>query len=627
MAVEIGTGEHIAAAQQAVRSGDWPEALRRWQTVQTIAPTYAPAYLGAGNALREAGRLEDAEQAFSAGLARFPDHEALAFAWATLATLRRDWPAAIERWSAVRTRFPLHPQVYLGSIHAIRGAGQFQLLEPLAADAEAALAASKQNASDTATALRLELEIAKMRLDWQAVRLATEQLIARETQPSAQLWLSLAQACLRDRPEDRPEEHKEAGSFDHLEARSEVRLTNDNAADHAAQQAIAINNRLTQAWMVRLQIATRRGDGETALACYRALIDIDPGVVRWRLKLAQLLSWLGRVKESLAELEQVQTKWPEDPMVKVFLRSYGSDMDDPGATPGATVDEPGATPGANMAKPAATAGPVGPTTRPIKDRAANDPDFAKEKDLELIASQAPALSDQRRTSLVPDAERDVLIATMPGADTAVLVFTGTNDEVSMPLEIFDRYLSIFPVTAVYLKDFRRLRFLQGITSLGDDLPATLTALRNLLVDLGIKRLSTLGNCVGGFAAIRYGVELDAERVLAFSPPTYSPVETPVQLEEGRRFMKKRLEANIPRDLMDLQSFLSERTYTGRIDLFYEDLDPRDQSNAVRLAGLPGVHLQPQAERSYRLLRRLAASRPNFLELLAGSLGVSPRDAY
>jgi tetratricopeptide (TPR) repeat protein len=557
----------IVSAQQAADRHDWAEASRCWQEVQSTSPDYAPAYLGIGNAFREAARLEDAECAFAAGVARFADNEPLTIAWASLANLRRDWPAALDRWSLARTRFPINPWCYLGSINALRGAGHSDPLESLAAEAKTALAEAKVRGLDVAAALRVELEIAKALLEWEAVKRCSERIIAREAHPSANILLSLAQACFR--------------------------LEDPVGADSAAERALSADPSLTGAWIVRLQVATQKGDGETALKCYRALVELNPGVVRWRLKLAQLLSWLGRVKESLAELDRVRAQWPNDPMVKVFLRNYGSEGE------------------GNQASAIAPNG-----------RAEHDPDFAKEKDLEAIAGQAPDAALRLRPLLVPDAERDVLIAEMPGAEAAVFVFTGTNDEVSMPLELFDRYLSTLPFTAIYLKDFKRLRFLQGIESLGADLPTTLEALQSKLARLGVKRLCTLGNCVGGFAAIRYGVELEADRIVAFSPPTCSPVETPIKLEEGRRFMKARLEANVSRDLTDLQPFLSGRRQSAWIELFYEDPDPRDRAAAQRLLGLPGVHLRPQMELSYRLLRRLAASNPDFLRLLGDSLAVS-----
>jgi hypothetical protein len=349
---------------------------------------------------------------------------------------------------------------------------------------------------------------------------------------------------------------------------------------------------LVEAVLVRVWVATDRGDGETALSCYRTLVKLKPGAVRWRLKLVQLLSWLGHVKESVNELENIRGRWPADPMVRMFLLNYGSESDE-------------------IPMPPDAAG------RPAE----GDPDYSKEEDLQVIADKAPGQAEQVRKLVVADPERDVLLAEVTGAETAVLVFTGTNDGLSMPLSLFDRYLATLNLTAIYLKDFNRLRFLQGIQSLSDNYQGTLEALRNMLNRAGVKRLCTIGNCVGGFAAIRYGIELGAERIVAFSPPTYTSRDPLTKMEEGRRFMRTRLEANVPSEMMDLKPFLEARRHDAQIDLLYEEKDPRDRVNALRLSSLPGIRLHPQPELSYRLLRRLAFSNPDFRGLLANLLEI------
>src|SRR5207253_2205915 len=116
--------------------------------------------------------------------------------------------------------------------------------------------------------------------------------------------------------------------------------------------------------------------------------------------------------------------------------------------------------------------------------------------LQAIADNAPDQAAQVRPTLVVDPESDVLVANVPGAETAVLVFTGSNDGVAMPLPIFDGYMATLNVTTIYLKDFRRLRFLMGVQSLSQDYQGTLAALRDITSRAGVKRLCTVGNCDG-----------------------------------------------------------------------------------------------------------------------------------
>jgi len=565
----------IDRARRATEQRDWLEARRCWDAVRESSPHHIPAYLGAGHALREAGLYDEAELALGAGAERFPDDEQIAIARASLANARRDWPTALSRWEIVRSRFPENPWSYLGNVQALRGSGRSDQAGPLLVSAENALAAAKQRGLDAVTALRAEFEIARARMDWPSVRQSAEKIIARETAPSAQVFLALAQA------------HWHLGDADQ--------------ADLAALRAVSADPSLVDALLVRVWVATGRGDGETALACYRALVKLNPTAVRWSLKLVQLLNWLGRVREAASELENIRGRWPNDPVVAAFLLNYG--------------------PAAEQLQPVAGKAPAkAEHARPLL---VADPDFAKAEEVVAIAEKAPGPEEWLRPLVVADPERDVLLAEFRGAEAAVLVFGGTNDEVAMPLPLFDRYLATMNLTTIYLKDFRRLRFLLGIESLSDDLPGTIVALRNMLDRLGVKRLCTIGNCVGGFAAIRYGVELGADRILAFGAPTFSSRRPLLKIEEGRRFMRNRLEANVPRARMDLKPFLKHRRHNSQIELFYEEQDPSDRMHALRLSGLPGIFPHAQQELSYRLLRRLAVSHPDFRGMLAELLRVAP----
>ena len=89
-------------------------------------------------------------------------------------------------------------------------------------------------------------------------------------------------------------------------------------------------------------------------------------------------------------------------------------------------------------------------------------------------------------------------------------------------------------------------------------------------------------------------------------------------------MRNRLDAKVPKDMIDLKPFLEARQHAGPIDLFYEEEDDRDRIQALHLAGLPGVRLHPQPGLSnHYLLRRLALSNEDFPGMLGKLLGVEP----
>jgi len=559
----------IDRARRATQDRNWPEACRCWDALAPYPERSASDFVGAATAFRELGHYSEAEETLKEAAERFANDRQIALARAWLANTRGDWPTALLRWESLRERFPEDPWCYVGSIHALRGAGHADRIEPLIPVLSRLLTRARQNCRDLASLLSLEIEVAKARLDWEAVRQAVQSSVAQGSKPSGRAFLALAQACW------------------HLGSRDE--------ADDAASRALCEDPTLSEAVVLRAWVATERGDGEAALACYRRLTELNPGTVRWSMKAIQLLNRLGRVKEAMSELEGVRQRWPNDPMVRMFLRNYG----------------PASAGGGSGSASAAGLMETGSAT-------------AEEEELRAILEKAPGASEHCRPLIVPTSDQDVLVGEVAGAQAAVLVFTGSNDAVSMPLPIFDRYMAALNITAIYLKDFNRLRFLRGVQSLGEDYPSSLAALRVRLNRLGAKRLCTIGNCDGGFAAIRYGIELCADRIVTFCTPTFSPDDSLTKIEQARNFMRKRLAAQVPAEMMDLRGFLEGREYRTRIDLFFEENDPRDRVQALHLKGLPGVRLNPQPGLSnHYLLRRLALASPDFKGMLAGLLGIGP----
>jgi tetratricopeptide (TPR) repeat protein len=556
--------EIVDLARQAMERRDWMEACRHWEAALLCPGRSSADYVDATKAFREAARYDDAERTFSQGAQAFPEAESIAIAGGWLANARCDWPVAVSRWEDVQARFPNNPWGFLGCIHALRGSGLPEKIDSLLPALRSAVA--MQRGLDPESRLKLEIEIAKARNDWREVQSSTRSMIDGGVY-SAPVFLALAQSCWH--------------------------LGDRDAADEAAIQAISLDPALSEAFVVRAWVATDRGDGEAALSCYRALAELNPGTVRWSLKVIQLLNRLGYVRDAVAELDRVRRRWPADPMMKVFLQNYG----------------PAAGNGSYASASVATAADALPGR-------------IEEDELLTIERKAPGLAEWRRLLIAPDGERDVVIAAVRNADTAVLVFTGSNDAVSMPLPLFDRYLAKLNITAVYLKDFKRLRFLTGIESLGGDYESTLLALRKTLDRLEIKRICTLGNCDGGFAAIRYGIELGAARIVAFGAPTHSSDDSLTKIEQARNFMKHRLAAKVPTAMMDLKPFLNSREHTSQLELFYEEEDARDSMQALHLAGLPGVRHHPQPGLSnHYLLRRIALKQEDFAGFLGDLLAV------
>jgi hypothetical protein len=202
--------------------------------------------------------------------------------------------------------------------------------------------------------------------------------------------------------------------------------------------------------------------------------------------------------------------------------------------------------------------------------------------LAMLLGQLPPPAGDERDAFVDDPARDVQVVTYEGADTVLFAFCGARHTLSLALNLIDRWLGQLGMHVVYLRDWRKIGYIGGVSSLGDDIPDTVHALRSLTKELHASRIVCMGNSAGASGALRYAPGLGAERVLAFAPIT-----------GGRRFVKKispeeRLDGLRPwGDLVRVY-----RRDTGvRARLLFGADNEGDRQQSLRMAGLPGVSVE------------------------------------
>ena len=139
---------------------DWAVAASRWERVRARLPEQSIGYLLGAQSMREIGQFDAAETLLLAATERFPDlyGPLVEFAW--VAHSRRNWTAAIDRWQAVRARFPDQLVGYTGAARALRELRQLD-------EADALLGAAVAGLSDQSGALIEYASLAHHRRDWQ----------------------------------------------------------------------------------------------------------------------------------------------------------------------------------------------------------------------------------------------------------------------------------------------------------------------------------------------------------------------------------------------------------------------------------------------------------------------------
>lgn len=147
---------------------------------------------------------------------------------------------------------------------------------------------------------------------------------------------------------------------------------------------------------------------------------------------------------------------------------------------------------------------------------------------------------------------------------------------------------------VFVRDLNQSWYQEGVRGVSTALDATTAALRALVTESGAHRIVTLGVSAGGFAAIYFGCQLDADFVLAFGPQTF----TSRRLRRWHRDRRWAEEIARIDDLdpvttcRDLKPIVAARARNGRtpIEIHYGRRSRVDRAHARRLRQFANVSL-------------------------------------
>ena len=176
----------------------------------------------------------------------------------------------------------------------------------------------------------------------------------------------------------------------------------------------------------------------------------------------------------------------------------------------------------------------------------------------------------------------------PGATTVVVVFCDYKHRIGMPLPMLHRWLSGWPVSLIYLRDRRNLGYLGGVEAMGPDLGATLAELRRQIDALGARRVVCYGHSIGGYGALRYGLELGAEAVVCLAGLVNLNPGFNIGLNYGGA--AGRIRAIFPDEPLDLRLLHRAAARPPRTWMVYAEHNWDDRLHAEQMAGLRGVSL-------------------------------------
>lgn len=173
----------------ATRRREVAEAERIWREARERYPNEVDGYLGYALALRDVGRLDEADSILAEASVKFPSNVVIAMDFARIPERKRNWPQAVERWRQIVGKFPDVTEAYIGLANSLRD-GAF------VAEAQAVLRIAIERFPDSADVAAAAAGLASSLRDWPSALLLWAGLQQRHPHnPSGYLGLGRA---LRD---------------------------------------------------------------------------------------------------------------------------------------------------------------------------------------------------------------------------------------------------------------------------------------------------------------------------------------------------------------------------------------------------------------------------------------------
>jgi pimeloyl-ACP methyl ester carboxylesterase len=167
---------------------------------------------------------------------------------------------------------------------------------------------------------------------------------------------------------------------------------------------------------------------------------------------------------------------------------------------------------------------------------------------------------------------------------------------------------------ILLRDVFNSWYHRGVPGLGHDVEAVTVSLRALIDAIQPSKVIAIGQSMGGYAAIMYGMLLGADRIVAFGPLSHLNPDEAIRFGDNDFLpVMQSLQVDRPRSVCtDLVRLGREVDYQGGLYIIFgthlEHNDGMsctfDAIHALRLAQLPNTFLEPYPESDHPVVQWL-----------------------
>lgn len=199
-----------------------------------------------------------------------------------------------------------------------------------------------------------------------------------------------------------------------------------------------------------------------------------------------------------------------------------------------------------------------------------------------------------------DPAAEIQIVRRPDCADVLLCFCASQGTLGLPVDFMHQWLGRLPASLVYIKDHRELGGGCGYSALGPDRASAIAGLWRIAGEIGGTRICALGVSRGGYAALYYGLKLDAASILSLAGATdYTPDFVKSLGPVSPQYLD--LCEHAPDYLRNLGDDYISAPHRPRVLLAYATGQDRDRRHAERMAGPPNVTLVPVETAAHNVL--------------------------
>jgi len=185
----------------------------------------------------------------------------------------------------------------------------------------------------------------------------------------------------------------------------------------------------------------------------------------------------------------------------------------------------------------------------------------------------------------------------------LIAFGGIAGALGIPPFEFFNLTRKHDVNKIYLRDLSQTWYHSGLPGVSKSIDDTATFLRRKIDDTGVNKVVVIGNSMGGYAAIIFGILIKADIVHAFSPQTFINDDNFIRSKK----QIQNVHNNFSDKYFDLGEVIKLHSNLGKFNIYYDFNNKLDKKHARHLKRSRNVKLHPFIGGGHLLIKTLRDS--------------------